>query len=695
MKEYKAENVRNIGIIGHGGTGKTSLAEAILFYTKESDRLGRTDDGTSILDYDPEEKKRKISISSAVANCVWNGHKIYLVDTPGYFDFVGEVIQGLKGVDAALISVCGVSGLQVGTEKSWEYVNRYKIPRAFFINKLDRENSSYDKALQSLKDRFELAVVPIEIPIGKESEFKGVVNIINKKAKVYDSKLKSMVDVEVASELIPTIDEYRSALMEAVAETDEELLDKYLSDGELSEEEIIMGLKKGMQSCEIAPVFCGSAANSVGIHTLLDNIISYFPSPVERTYEGINPKTGDIEKRSSSIDQAFSAVVFKTIADPFVGRLSLFRVLSGSISADSSIYNSTQDKVEKVGTLYLLKGKNQIAVDRLYAGEIGAVSKLQYTLTGDTLCDVSKPIVYGKMEFPEPCLSMTVKPKSKGDEDKISNGLHKLLEEDPTFKITRDVENAETIISGLGEIHIEIIANKLKNKYGVDVVLETPKVPYRETIRKTSDVQGKYKKQSGGHGQYGDVWIKFEPQNETEDLIFVDQIVGGVVPRQYIPAVEKGLREAMKHGVLAGYPVIGIKATLHDGSYHPVDSSEMAFKTAASLAYKKGMKEADPVLLEPIMHVEVTVPDEYMGDVMGDINKRRGRVLGMEQRNGLEVVTAEVPLAEMFKYATELRSMTQARGSFTMRFERYEEVPPVISQKIIENAQKLKEMEEE
>ncbi|MCX7695331.1 MAG: elongation factor G [Caloramator sp.] len=695
MKEYKAENVRNIGIIGHGGTGKTSLAEAILFNTKESDRLGRTDDGTSILDYDPEEKKRKISISSAVANCVWNGHKIYLVDTPGYFDFVGEVIQGLKGVDAALISVCGVSGLQVGTEKSWDYVNRYKIPRAFFINKLDRENSSYDKTLQSLKDRFGLAVVPIEIPIGRESEFKGVVNIINKRAKVYDSKLKSMVDVEVASELVPTIDEYRSALMEAVAETDEELLDKYLSDGELSEEEIIMGLKKGILSCEIAPVFCGSAANNIGIHTLLDNIISYFPSPVERTYEGINPKTGDIEKRSSSIDEAFSAVVFKTIADPFVGRLSLFRVLSGSISADSSIYNSTQDKVEKVGTLYLLKGKNQISVDRLYAGEIGAVSKLQYTLTGDTLCDVSKPIVYGKIEFPEPCLSMTVKPKSKGDEDKISNGLHKLLEEDPTFKITRDVENAETIISGLGEIHIEIIANKLKNKYGVDVVLETPKVPYRETIRKTSDVQGKYKKQSGGHGQYGDVWIKFEPQNETEDLIFVDQIVGGVVPRQYIPAVEKGLREAMKHGVLAGYPVIGIKATLHDGSYHPVDSSEMAFKTAASLAYKKGMKEADPVLLEPIMHVEITVPDEYMGDVMGDINKRRGRVLGMEQKNGLEMVTAEVPLAEMFKYATELRSMTQARGSFTMRFERYEEVPPVISQKIIENAQKLKEMEEE
>lgn len=695
MKEYKAENVRNIGIIGHGGTGKTSLAEAILYSSKEVDRLGRTDDGTSTLDYDPEERKRRISISSAVANCLWNNHKIYLVDTPGYFDFAGEVIQGLRGVDAAIINVCGVSGLQVGTEKSWNYVNRYKIPRAFFINKLDRENSSYEKSFEMLKNKFGLQVVPIEVPIGRESEFKGVANIITKKAKVYDAKNKMMMDTELASDVMPIIEEYRNMLMESVAETDEELLDKYLSEGELSEEDIIRGLRKGILSCDIAPVFCGSALSNIGVHTLLDNIVNYFPSPLERTFEGINPKTGDIEKRKSSIDEAFSAVVFKTIADPFVGRLSLFRVLSGSIASDSTIYNSSQDKTEKIGTLYLLKGKNQIGVDRLYAGEIGAVAKLQYTLTGDTLCEVSKPIVYGKFEFPEPCISMSIKPKAKGDEDKISTGLHKLLEEDPTFKITRDVENAETIVSGLGEIHIEIIANKLKSKFGVDVLLDTPKVPYRETIRKTADVQGKYKKQSGGHGQYGDVWIKFEPQHETEDLVFVDQIVGGVVPRQYIPAVEKGLREAMKHGVLAGYPVIGLKATLHDGSYHPVDSSEMAFKTAASLAYKKGMKEADPVILEPIMHVEITVPDEYMGDVMGDINKRRGRVLGMEQQNGLEVVTAEVPMAEMFKYATELRSMTQARGSFTMKFERYEEVPPVISQKIIENAQKLKEDEEE
>jgi elongation factor G len=696
MKEYKVEGVRNIGIIGHGGTGKTSLTEAILFNCKETDRIGRVEEGTTVCDYDPEEKRRQISISAAVAPCEWNNHRLYFLDTPGYFDFVGEVIQGLRAVDSALINVCGVSGCQVGTEKGWNFVNKYKVPRAFFINKLDRENANFDKTYAALKDRFGLSVVPVQIPLGKESGFKGVVNIINKKAKVFDAKTKGMIDSEVAAELFPLIEDYRNALMEAVAETDEELLDKYLSEGELSDDEILAGLKKGILSCDITPVFCGSAANSIGVTTLLDSIISYMPSPVDKGYyEGKNPKSNEIVKRKSHHTEPFSALVFKTIADPFVGRLSLFRVLSGSVSSDSTIYNATQDKTEKIGSIYLLKGKNQVAVNKLHAGEIGAVAKLQYTMTGDTICDSGNPVTYGSFEFPEPCISLSVKPKSKGDEDKISNGLHKLLEEDPTFKISRDVENAEMIISGLGEVHLEVIANKLKNKFGADVLLDTPKIPYRETIRRVADVQGKYKKQSGGHGQYGDVWIKFEPHSEGDDLQFVDQVVGGVVPRQYIPAVEKGLREIIKRGVLAGYPVIGLKATLHDGSYHPVDSSEMAFKTAASLAYKKGMKDATPVLLEPIMHVEVSIPDEYMGDIMGDINRRRGRVLGMEQVDGMQVVSAEVPMAELFKYATELRSMTQARGNFTMRFERYEDVPPPISQKIIENAQKLKEEEEE
>lgn len=694
MKEYKIENVRSIGIMGHGGTGKTSLAESILYDCKETDRIGRIEDGTTICDYDPEEKKRQISISMAVAPCEWNNHRLYFVDTPGYFDFVGEVIESLRAVDTALITVCSVSGLQVGTEKAWNFANKLKVPRAFFINKVDRENSNFERALQQLKDKYGMAVVPLQIPIGKESSFKGVINITEQKAKIFDPKAKTMIDTEIPGDLQSLVDEYRNALMEAVAETDEELLDKYLGEGELSNEEIITGLRKGIQSCEIAPVFCGSALSNVGIHTLLDNIVSYFPSPADKEiYEGVNPKTQDKVQRKADPNEPFSAFVFKTIADPFIGRLSLFRVLSGSISSDSTVYNSTQDKTEKFGTIYLLKGKNQTPVQKLMPGEIGAVAKLQYTVTGDTLSEQGKPVSFGRIEFPETCISMTVAPKSKGDEDKISSGLSKLLEEDPTFRISRDVETAEMIISGLGELHLEIIANKLKNKFGTEVTLDTPNVPYRETIKKVADVQGKYKKQSGGHGQYGDVSIKFEPQYETEDLVFVDQIVGGVVPRQYIPAVEKGLRDCIKKGILAGCPVINLKATLHYGSYHPVDSSEMAFKTAASLAFKNGLKDANPILLEPIMHMEITVPDENMGDVIGDINRRRGRVLGMEPQDGMQVVTVEVPMAEVFKYATDIRSMTQARGSFTSKLVRYEEVPGQIAQKIIENAHKDEEEE--
>ena len=695
MKEYKIEDVRNIGIIGHGGTGKTSLTEAILFNCKETDRIGRVEDGTTVCDYDPEEKKRQISISVAVAPCEFNNHRLYFVDTPGYFDFVGELIQGLKAVDTAIINTCAVSGLQVGTEKAWDYVNKFKVPRVFFINKLDRENANFDMVFEQIKNKFGTSVVPVQIPIGKETGFKGVVDIIENKAKIYDSKTKTMIDGEIPSDLESMVAEYRNLLMESVAETDEVLLDKYLGEGELSNEEIITGLRKGINSCDIAPVFCGSAIANIGIHTLLDSIIKYLPSPSEKgAYEGINPKNNEKSQRNANTSDPFSAMVFKTIADPFIGRLSMFRVISGTINSDATFYNSTQDKTEKINTLYVMKGKNQISVPKLQAGDIGAIAKLQYTMTGDTICDPLHPVLYSGFEFPQPCISMAVFPKSKGDEDKISSGLHKLREEDPTFSISRDVEYAEMIVSGLGELHIEVIANKLKNKFGADVTLDTPKIPYRETIKKMADIQSKYKKQSGGHGQYGDVHIKFEPQYETEDLVFVDAIVGGVVPRQYIPAVEKGLREAMRKGVLAGFPVINLKATLHYGSYHPVDSSEMAFKTAASMAYKKGLKEANPIILEPIVHMEITVPDEYMGDVMGDMNRRRGKVHGMEPKDGMQVVITEVPLSEVFRYATDLRSMTQARGSFTMKFERYDEVPAIVAQKIIEGAHKEEEEEE-
>jgi elongation factor G len=696
MKEYKTKNLRNVGIVGHSGAGKTTLTEAVLFYTKTIDRTGRVEEGTTISDYDLEEKKRKISVSTAVAPCEWQNIKINLVDMPGYFDFVGEMVEGLRAVDLALITVCGVSGIQVGTEKAWDYVSKNKMPRAFFINKLDRENSNFEKTLTALKDKFGISVVPIQYPIGNEASFKGVVNVISRRARLFNPKTHTMEEGDVPADLEDKIYECKNMIMEAVAETDEVLLEKYFSEGELSDEEIYQGLINGSARGEIAPVMCGSALNGIGIETLVEDIIECFPSP--EIVEGIKAKDVKNNKEVSvkiNENGPFSAFVFKTIADPFVGKLSLFRVMTGKAKADSTVYNTNKDKQEKIGTMYFVRGKAQTPTQEIVAGDIGAVAKLQFTGTGDTLCEMAAPIAFEDITFPAPSMSMAVLAKAKGDEDKISTGLTKLLEEDPTFKVSRDVENAEMIVSGVGETHLDIIASKLKNKFGADVVLETPKIPYRETIRKVADVQGKHKKQSGGHGQYGDVWVKFEPRNDGEDdLQFVDQVVGGVVPRQYIPAVEKGLKECIQHGVLAGYPVIRLKATLHDGSFHPVDSSEMAFKVAASQAYKKGLQSADPILLEPIMHVEVKVPDDFMGDVMGDINKKRGRVLGMEPEDGGQKIIAEVPQAEMFKYATDLKSMTQARGSFTMSFERYEEVPAMEAAKIIENAKKLKEEEE-
>ncbi len=694
MKNYQTKNLRNVGIIGHSGSGKTTLTEAILYYTKATDRFGRVEEGNTVSDYDPEEKKRKISISASVAACEYDNTKINLVDMPGYFDFMGETIQGLRAVDVAMIVVSSLSGIQVGTERSWDYVSDHKLPRAFYINKLDRENSDFDKVLASLKDQFGISVVPVQYPLGSESNFKGVINVISRRARVFNEKTHQMEEAEIPAELIDKVDECKSMITEAVAETDEALLDKYFSEGTLSDEEIYNGLITGCSRGDIAPVMCGSAFLGIGTETLLEDIEECFPSPEKaQPIKVMDLKNQEEKDFTISEDVPFSAFVFKTIADPFIGKLSLFRVMGGKVKADSTVYNASKEKQEKFGSLYFIKGKTQISTPEIIAGDIGAVAKLQYTGTGDTLCDAANPIKFERIVFPETAISMSVMPKSKNDEDKISTGLNKLLEEDPTFKISRDTENAETIISGQGETHLDVIANKLKNKFGAEVTLQTPKIPYRETIRKFSDVQGKHKKQSGGHGQYGDVKIKFEPRDDGKDeMEFVDKVVGGVVPRSYIPAVEKGLRECIVHGVLAGYPVIRLRATLHDGSYHPVDSSEMAFKVAASLAYKKGLMEAQPVLLEPIMHVEVLVPEDYMGDVIGDINKKRGRVLGMEPEGKLQKVVAEVPQSEMFKYATDLRSMTQARGSFTIRFERYEEVPATEVDKIVENAKhKLEE----
>ena len=686
MKEYKSNNLRNVGIVGHSGSGKTTIMESILYYTKAIDRFGKVDEGTTISDYDIEEKKRRTSISTSVALSEWEDVKINLVDMPGYFDYIGEMIEGLRAVDMAMITVCGVSGIEVGTEKAWEYINEHKLPRAFFVNKLDRENSNFEVVLKELKEKFGISAVPIQYPIGSEENFKGVINIISRRARIFNPKTHKMEDCDIPEELIAKVDECKQLVMEAVAETDEALLDKYFNEGSISEEEIYNGLIKGASMGEIAPIMCGSALLGIGMHTLLEDIVECFPSPIDTTlYSAKDIKNNKYMQIKIDDTDPFSALVFKTIADPFVGKLSMFRVITGKAKSDTTVYNTNKDKEEKIGTMYFLKGKQQFQTQEIEAGDIGAVSKLQYTTTGDTLCDSSRLLMFDNMDFPQPVFSRAIVTKSKGDEDKISSGLTKLLEEDPTFSISRSTESAETIISGLGSTHLQVIVSKLKNKFGVEVSLEVPKVAYRETIRKTSDVQGKHKKQSGGHGQYGDVKIKFEPRIDgADDLEFVDAVVGGTVPRQYIPAVEKGLKECIQHGVLAGFPVIRLRTTLHDGSYHPVDSSEMAFKMAASVAYKKGLQEAHPVILEPIMHVEVTCPEDYMGDIITDINKKRGRILGMESVERGQKVIGEVPQSELFNYATDLRSMTGARANFRVRFERYEEVPQDGIDKIVE-----------
>jgi elongation factor G len=692
MKDYSIKNLRNVGLMGHNGTGKTSLAESILYYSKITDRLGKIEDGTTVLDFDTEEKKRQFSIALSVAPIELDHIKINLIDIPGYADFQGECIEGMRAVDVGMIVVSGVSGIKAGTERAWEYCNKIKLPRTIFINKLDRENANFDKVLASLKEQFGISVVPIQYPIGQEDNFKGVINIISKQARIYDVRTKKIEILDIPEELMDEVEKCKKMIMEAVAETDEALLDKYFNEGELSDEEIYKGLISGCASGDIAPVMCGSATKIIGMDSLIDDIVECFPSPEY----AIPQKALDVIKNEEvfiSLDQEkpFSALVFKTIADPFVGKISFFRVMTGEAKDDMAVLNVNKDKTEKLSHICFIRGKTQIPTKKIIAGDIGAISKLQYTSTGDTLASPDFKIMYDKMNFPKAVCSMAVIPQAKGDEEKISQALSKLKEEDPVFEISRDMENAEIIISGLGETHINIISSKIKSKFGVEVVLSLPKVPYKETIKGFADVQGKHKKQSGGHGQYGDVVIKFEPRGDgIEELDFVDNVVGGAVPRNFIPAVEKGLRECISHGVLAGCPVIGLRAILHDGSYHAVDSSEMAFKVAASLAYKKGLEQAKPILLEPIMKLEVIIPNEYMGDVIADINKKRGRVIGMEPEGEKQKVMAEVPLIEVRKYATELRSITQGRGIFMKEIVRYEEVPELELAKAIESVKESK-----
>lgn len=687
MKAYQSDKIRNVALIGHGGSGKTTLTEAMLFNAKVIERMGKVDEGNTVSDFDPEEIKRKISISASVLPIEWKNNKINILDTPGYFDFVGEVISSLRVAEGAIIVVDASSGVQVGTEKGWEVTSERNIPRIIFVNKMNRENADFFKVVDQLREVFGVSIAPFQVPIGAGETFKGIINVVDMKAREFTGK--GCKDIDIPAGYESKIEPIREMVLEAVAETDDELMMKFFDGEPFTEEEIHEGLRKGVLSGKIVPVLCGAADSNIGIETLMDMLIDYLPSPKDAPKLMMEDGEGNISEEELSEDAPFSALVFKTIADPYVGKISIFKVLTGTLTPETPLYNVNKEEKEKYGNIFAIRGKKQINLDKVVAGDIAAIAKLQHTTTGDTLAADKTGLRYLPIKFPEPCISMAVSPKAKGDEEKISGGLHRLLEEDPTFKVEKNSETGDLLISGQGEVHIEVITRKLSSKFGVEVELREPKVPYRETIKGTAKAEGKHKKQTGGRGQYGHVWIEFEPLHDlNRDLEFVDKIVGGVVPRQFIPAVEKGLREAIKEGVLAGYPVVGLKATLYDGSFHTVDSDEMSFKIAANLAYKKGMKEANPILLEPIIRVEVLVPEEYMGDVIGDLNKKRGRILGMEPKGAKQLVIAEAPLGEMFKYATDLRSMTQGRGTFTMRFERYEEAPPVVAEKVIAEANK-------
>ena len=694
MANYQTKDIRNIALMGHGSEGKTTLTEALLFAAKAIDRQGRVEDGNTVTDFDPEEIKRGISISAATAPIEWKQKMINIVDVPGYFDFIGEAMGPLRVVETAGIVVSAVGGISVGAEKAWKLATKNHVAKMFIVNQMDREHADFHKVEAALREKFGNSVVPILLPIGDGADFKGVVNVLENKAYERTNKGEPK-EIPVPADMADAIEAALEEITEAAAMSDDELTMKYLDEGSLSHEEILEGFKIGMFSGIISPVVPCSALTGVGVAKMLDVMADFLPSPKRAVYTGVNPKNGDEVSRKCNNDEPFSAFVFKTIADPFVGKLSLFKVMSGSVAGSSSLYNSSADKNEKITGLFVLRGKKQISTPQLNAGDLGALNKLQYTNTGDTLCDPANPIQYPAIEYPTPCISKAVFAAKQGEEDKVFSGLARLMEEDPSIRLEKNVETTETCLAGQGELHLEVIRSKLATKFGAQATLEDPRIPYRETIRKKVSCQGRHKKQSGGHGQFGDVWIEFSPTADPSvDFEFEDAVVGGAVPRNFIPSVEKGLRENIVKGVLAGYPMVGLHAKLYDGSYHPVDSSEMAFKTAARIAYKKGCMDASPVLLEPIMHVEVTVPDEYMGDVMGDMSKRRGRIMGTNQVEEGQLLEAEAPLAEMFKYATDLRSITQSRGSFTMKFERYEEVPSNVAQKIIENAKKDEEEED-
>ena len=688
MKVFTTENIRNISLLGHRGSGKTTLVESILYVKDYIKRKGDVENGTTVSDFDKEEIRRIFSINTSLIPVEHNDVKLNFLDTPGYFDFVGEVVSALRVSASAVLVLDATAGVEVGTEKAWKLLEERKLPRIIFVNKMDKGYVNYPKLLNELKEKFGKKIAPFCIPIGEKDEFKGFVNVVDMVGRVFDGK--ECVDTPIPADI--DVSEVRNLLFEAIAETDEALMDKYFAGEEFTQEEIVKGLHKGVVNGDIVPVMVGSAQQNIGIHTLLNYLDLYMPCPTELfsgQRVGEDPITQQEKVVKISDENPFSAIVFKTLVDPFIGKITFFKVNSGVLRKETEVFNPKKNKKERITQLITMQGNKQIEIEELHAGDIGATTKLLYTQTGDTLCDKNYPVVFNKIRFPKPNIFSGVLPADKNDDEKLSTALQRVMEEDPTFVVTRNYETKQLLIGGQGEKHLYIILCKIKNKFGVHAELEDVIVSYRETILGKAEVQGKHKKQSGGAGQYGDVFIRFE--HSDNDFEFVDEIKGGVVPRNYIPAVEKGLMEAKEKGVIAGYPVINFKATLYDGSYHPVDSNDLSFKLAAILAFKLGMEKAKPVLLEPVVKMKITIPEEYMGDVMGDLNKRRGRVLGMDHNEaGEQLLFAEVPEAEILKYSIDLRALTQGRGEFEYEFVRYEEVPENISKRVKEERNKDK-----
>jgi elongation factor G len=684
-RTFPLEKVRNIGIMAHIDAGKTTTTERILFYTGRTHKLGEVHEGAATMDWMVQEQERGITITSAATTCQWKGHVINIIDTPGHVDFTVEVERSLRVLDGAVAVFCAKGGVEPQSETVWRQADKYGVPRIAYVNKMDIMGADFFNVIQMMKDRLGTKPVAIQLPIGKEDTFKGVIDLIKNEAIIYVDDLGTQAEeTEVPEDMKDIVEEYRTHLIEAVAETDEELMMKYLEGEEFTEEEIKAALRKATISGELVPVVCGSSYKNKGVQLLLDAVVEYLPSPVDiPSVKGINPDSGEEDERHASDDEPLSALAFKIMADPFVGKLAFVRVYSGVLTAGTYVLNSTKGKKERIGRLVKMHANHREDVEEIRAGDIGACVGLKEVITGDTLCDPDKPIILEKMEFPEPVISVAIEPKTKAGQEKMALALQKLAEEDPSFRTYTDQETGQTIIAGMGELHLEIIVDRLQREFKVECNVGKPQVAYKETVRKAVKAEGKFVRQSGGRGQYGHCWIELIPQERGKGYEFVNNIVGGVIPKEYIPAIDNGIQEAMLSGVVAGYPVIDVKVILFDGSYHEVDSSEMAFKIAGSMAFKNAMQKADPVLLEPIMKVEVVVPEEYMGDVIGDINSRRGRIEGMEPRGGAQVIRAYVPLAEMFGYATTLRSRTQGRGTYVMQFDHYEEVPASIQAQIV------------